>query len=144
MNSELFKKRTKGYALNIMRFSDSLPVSRSTNVVAGQLLRSGTSVGANYRAACRGRSHAEFLAKLCIVVEEADETLYWLELLLESGMVSQQKLGLLMKEGEELVAIFAAARKTAQERQGADSEQERHFSGTGHQVSKSASHQVGK
>jgi four helix bundle protein len=78
-----------------------------------QLLRSGTSVAANYRAACRARSKREFVAKLCIAVEEADETVFWLELLLESGLVSRHKLSALMEEAGELLAILSASRRTA-------------------------------
>ena len=78
-----------------------------------QLLRSGTSVGANYRAACRARSTAEFIAKIGIVLEEADETVYWLELLCESGIMPEEKLSLLLQEANELVKIFSATRRTA-------------------------------
>ncbi len=95
--AEELRTRTKRYALRTIKLCRSLPAAPEAWVIAKQLLRSGTSVGANYRAACRARSHAEFFAKLCIVVEEADETLYWFELLIESGMVSRQKLRLLMQ-----------------------------------------------
>jgi len=99
--------------LRIIKLVDSLPRSTAGQVIGRQLLRSATSVGANYRAACRGQSHAEFAAKLSIVVEEADESLYWLELLKESSLIKPARLFELLKEANELVAISAAARKTA-------------------------------
>ena len=113
VTADELRSRTKQFALRTMRLFRSLPRSPEVDVVGRQLVRSGTSVAANYRAACRGRSHAEFLAKLCIVVEEADESLFWLEMLVESGAVAKARLALLIKEAEELLAIFSAARKTA-------------------------------
>ena len=85
MNPDEFKKRTKAFAVRIIKLVDSLPSSRSTNVIANQLMRSGTSVGANYRAVCRAKSKADFISKLGNVEEECDETIYWMELLTESG-----------------------------------------------------------
>ena len=85
---------------------------RVANVLGSQLLRSGTSVGANYRAACRAKSTADFVNKLKIVEEEGDESLFWMELLVESGITPEQKLGALMKEGDEIVSIVVAALKT--------------------------------
>ena len=107
------KDRTKQFALRIMRLHRSLPRREDARVIGRQLLRSGTSVGANYRAACRARSRAEFVAKLGIVLEEADETVFWLELLQESEIVSARKLGPLVREASELTSIFVASICTA-------------------------------
>jgi four helix bundle protein len=90
-----------------------MPRSLAGQIISRQLLRSATSVGANYRAACRAQSRAEFAAKISIVVEEADETLYWLELLKESGLIQPECLRELIKEADELVAIAVSSRKTA-------------------------------
>jgi four helix bundle protein len=90
-----------------------LPAKEEARILGRQVLRSGTSVGANYRAACRARSRAEFIAKLGIVLEEADETVFWLELLLEGGIVKREKLGALLKEARELTSIFVASLCTA-------------------------------
>jgi four helix bundle protein len=109
------RSRTKKFAVRIMRLCDVIPTSPSGRAVAAQLVRSGMSVGANYRAACRGRSRAEFIAKLGIVVEEADETQYWLELLAETGLIKLSQLTPLMKEAGELVAIFTAGQRTAKQ-----------------------------
>ena len=116
MNAEQFRARTKSFALRIIRLVDSLPSRRSAEVIGRQLLRSGMSVCANYRAACRARSRAEFAAKLGIVLEEADESLYWMELLTESGLVKAQRLVHLMKEADELVAMTVASINTARSR----------------------------
>ena len=107
------KVRTKLFALSVISLVEALPRSRSSDVIAKQMLRSGTSVGANYRAACRARSQAEFIAKLGIVEEEADETLYWLELLLDSKTAKPEQVEALNREANELVAIFTAASITA-------------------------------
>src|SRR5688572_23757811 len=101
MNPEEFKARTKNYAVRIIRLVDALPASRSTNALANQLVRSGTSVGANYRAACRAKSRSDFIPKMGTVEEEADESLYWMELLIESGKVKAERLAFLRKEGSE-------------------------------------------
>jgi len=116
MSREDMKRRTKQYALRIIRLVSSLPKSGAARVIGGQLLRAGTSVGSNYRAACRGRSRAEFMAKLGIVEEEADESLYWQELLVESGIVKESLLADLMREGNEILAIVVATRKTTRAR----------------------------
>ena len=108
--------RTKSFALRIVRLCDALPRSRSCDVIGRQLLRSGTSIGANYRAACRSRSAAEFLAKLGIVEEEADETVYWVELLMESGVVRPELLRDLHAEAGEIVAMVVASIRTARGR----------------------------
>lgn len=110
---QLLRDRTKKFALRIIRLSQSLPTTREANVIGGQVLRSGTAVAANYRAAGRSRSRVEFVAKIGVVVEEADETVFWLELLEESGIMAAQKLSAIVKEANELLAIFAASRQTA-------------------------------
>ena len=93
MDENLFKRRTKQLALRVIKTVESLPKNRTADVLGRQLLRSGTSIGANYRAACRGKSTADVIAKLRIVEEEADESAYWMELLVESGLVSEARLG---------------------------------------------------
>lgn len=107
------RRRTKAFALRIIRMSQALPRTREANVIALQVLRSATGMAANYRAAGRSRSKAEFVAKIGIVIEEADETVFWLEMLVESGIVSPTKLQNLLAEATQLVAIFTASRKTA-------------------------------
>ena len=106
------KERTRRFAVRIVRLCRSLPRTMEGKVIGSQLLRCGTSVAANYRAVCRSRSRAEFAAKLGIVIEEADERVFWLELLIETGMVSRQQLQELLVEATELVAIFVASRQT--------------------------------
>ena len=113
MTAEELKARTKSFALRVIKLVDAMPRSLAAQVIGKQLLRSATSVGANYRAACRAQSHAEFAAKLSIVVEEADETVYWLELLRESRLLKPERLAKILKEANELVAIAVASRKTA-------------------------------
>ncbi len=105
--------RTKNFALRVIRLVDSLPNKRSCNVIGNQLLRSATSVGANYRSACRGRSNAEFCSKMGIVEEEADESAYWLELLAESDLVKPARLKDLLAEANEIVAMVVASIRTA-------------------------------
>lgn len=117
MTEEQFKQRTKEYGLRIIRLVESLPSRRTTSTIGRQLLRAGTSVGANYRAACRGRSVADTLSKLALVEEEADETLYWLELLVEADVVPENQLRDLMNEGDQIVAMTVASIKTLRERQ---------------------------
>ncbi len=107
------KERTKEFALRIIEFVETLPRGRTTDVIGGQLLRAGTSVGANYRSSCRARSPADFIAKMGVVEEEADESLYWMELLIEAGIVKPENLEALMKEGDELLAITVASINTA-------------------------------
>ena len=111
--AELLKERTKQFALRIIRVIRSLPPAQETKIIGHQLLRSGMSVAANYRAVCRARSRGEFLAKLSIVIEEADESAFWLELLVDAGLVSESKLKDLRSEAHQLVAIFNASRTTA-------------------------------
>lgn len=107
------RDRTKQFALRVIRMSQAIPASRAANVMCNQILRSATSVAANYRAAGRSRSKAEFVAKLGVVLEEADETVFWLEMLADSGIVKSSKLAKLLEEANQLVAIFAASRRTA-------------------------------
>jgi len=116
MDKEEMKERTKQFALRVIRLVESLPRERTAEVIGRQLLRSGTSVGANYRAACRAKSPADFIAKMGIVEEEADESLFWMELLVESGIVEASKLESLMKEADELLAITVSSIKTARGR----------------------------
>ena len=112
MDEKTFKDRTKKFGLSIIRLVESLPNTRTADVIGRQILRSATSIGANYRAACRAKSPADMLNKFKIVEEEGDETLYWLELLGESGLVPQAQLTPLLKEGNELIAMTVASIKT--------------------------------
>ena len=112
MTEAEFKERTKQIALRVIRVVDSLPSSTIANTIGKQLLRSGTSIGANYRAACRGKSVADVVHKLAIVEEEADETIYWLELLIESQMVPETRLAPLRAEVDEIVAMTVSSIKT--------------------------------
>ena len=113
MSSGDLHTRTKAYALRVIRLVQSLPHDRVADVIGNQLLRSATSVGANHRAARRARSQSDFIAKMKIVEEEADESLYWFELLIESGLVPEQRLADLVAEGNQLVAMTVASIKTA-------------------------------
>ncbi|SIT91772.1 four helix bundle protein [Pontibacter indicus] len=110
--AELFRQRTKRLALDVIKFSKQLPKTEEAVIMKRQLLRSATSVAANYRAACRARSSAEFYAKLSIVVEEADESLFWLELLEESGTTSAVSVQALKQEFTEVLSTMAKARKS--------------------------------
>ncbi len=110
---EELKHRSKAFAIRIVKLFRSLPKSEEARIIGRQVLRSGTSVAANYRAVCRARSRAEFISKIGIVVEEADETVFWLELLVETSIVSPKKMEELLKEANELLAIFAASQRTA-------------------------------
>jgi four helix bundle protein len=112
VDEQAFKQRTKKLGLQVIELVESLPKSRAADVIGRQLLRCATSVGANYRAACRGKSTADVLAKLAIVEEEADETLYWLELLVESGTVDENRIAELIKETNEITAMIVASIKT--------------------------------
>jgi four helix bundle protein len=113
MTSKELKERTQKFALEIIKFIDSLPKTKSGDVLGKQLLRSACSVGANYRSACRAQSYSHFISKLNIVEEEADESLYWLELIKKSDISKEANINVLMKEADELTAIFTSARKTA-------------------------------
>ena len=112
MTEAEFKHRTKQVALRVIRLVNTLPTSGVAGVIGKQLVRSGTSIGANYRAACRGKSTADVLHKLAIVEEEADESLYWIELLIEAQIVSERKLASLTKEIGEIVRMIVASIKT--------------------------------
>src|SRR5437868_5541311 len=112
-NSDALKDRTKRFARLVIRLCQSFPRSQPNTVITRQLLRSATSAGANYRAVCRARSSADFVSKLGIVLEEADETLFWLELLVESGAAHLDITAPLLKEANELVSIFVASLRTA-------------------------------
>src|SRR5712671_2283752 len=120
-NESDLKKRTKAFALRILKLVDALPKTTAGRALASQIVRSGTSVAANYRAACRARSTADFIAKMGIVEEEADETLFWLELLEESGLVPAAKLTAIKREVDELIAITVASIKTARRNRATDS-----------------------
>ena len=113
MNQEDFKKRTKTFGLRIIKLVGQLPNTMVGQVVGRQLLRSGTSVGANYRAACRAKSGADFISKMGNVEEECDESVYWMELLIESGTIKPKRLLLLMNEGNELLAMVVQSINTA-------------------------------
>jgi four helix bundle protein len=113
--------RTKAFSLRILKLVDHLPRTTSGRAIGNQLVRSGTSIGANYRAACRSRSRAEFAAKLGVVAEEADETIYWLELLRDGDILPQSKIGDLLREADELTAIFTAGRRTSSRNQTSNS-----------------------
>jgi len=116
MNPDDFKKRSKEYALRVIRLVESLPEDRVSRILGNQLLRAGTSVGANYRSATRARSRADFVAKLGIVEDECDESLYWMELLVDAGRIRPGRLSALMAEGDEIVSITVASIKTARSR----------------------------
>lgn len=113
MKPDEFKGRTQAFALRVIRLVRALPKERTADVMARQLLRCGTSVGANYRAACRAQSRADFVAKMRIVEEECDESLYWMELLIEAGIVEEARLRDLMREANEILAMVVTSIKTA-------------------------------
>ena len=113
MDEKELKKRTKGFSLRIIKLVGALPKTVEGRAIGSQLVRSGTPVGANYRAACRGRSKPDFIAKLGIVEEEADEGAFWMELIIESDMMKKELVEPLLQEANELVAIMTASRKSA-------------------------------
>lgn len=117
MNADAMKSRTKKFSLRAIRLVESLPNSKTSSVIGHQLLRSATSVGANYRAVCRARSRADFLSKMGICIEEADESLFWMELLVETNLVSEASVCDLMNETNELIAIFTASAITVRNKQ---------------------------
>ena len=108
IDSEKLQDRTKQFALQIIKLVDELPKTTVGKVIGGQLIRCGTSVGANYRAACRARSKAEFISKLGIVLEEADESGFWLEIIIEGNLLKIKRVTTLLNESHELVAIFTS------------------------------------
>ena len=113
---ERLKARTKQFAIRIVRVFKSLPKNDEARIIGKQLLRAGTSVAANYRAVCRSRSKAEFISRMSVVVEEADETAFWLELLIETSIIPEVRLRDLLSEANELLAIFAASVWTARQK----------------------------
>jgi four helix bundle protein len=112
MDAGELKDRTKKFALRILKLADALHGTLSSTVVAKQIIRSGTSVAANYRSTLRSRSEQEFISKLNIVIEECDETLFWLEMIIDSNMMQKDKVEPLRHEADELVAIFCSTQKT--------------------------------
>ena len=122
MTQKEMKERTKRFALRIIKLVDALPSSTSAQVIGKQLLRSGTSVGANYRAVCRAKSTADFIFKLCIVEEEADESIYWMELLVDSKLVRRDRLANLVDEANQILAIIVSSLKTSKQRRNPKSE----------------------
>lgn len=113
MTERELKIRTRKFAVEIFQLIDQLPNRKSANIIANQLGRSASSIAANYRAACRARSHAEFVARIGIVEEEADESTFWLDILPETQNATPEKITPLLRESRELTAIFTAASKTA-------------------------------
>jgi four helix bundle protein len=116
VNADELRSRTRHFAVRIVKLFRSLPRTTDAQVLGKQLMRCGTSVAANYRAACRGRSRPEFIAKLGVVAEEADETVFWLEMLVDCGIVPEKLVTELLKEARELCAIFSASQHTARSR----------------------------
>lgn len=112
MNSYDLKKRTKNFTLRVLKLIDAIPNTIKGRAIKGQLVRSGTSVGANYRAACRARSPAEFSAKLGTVIEEADESAFWIEIIIDDRIMPSIRVESLLQEADELVAIMTQSRKT--------------------------------
>ncbi len=113
MTGEDLKRRTQEFALRIIRLVEALPYSRTSRITGDQLIRAATSVGSNYRAGCRAQSRADFIAKLKIVERECDESIYWLELLVEARFVSRSAVEGLLKEGSEILSIIVTSIKTA-------------------------------
>ena len=116
MDASEMKERTRAFALRVIRLVEALPANRTADVLGKQLLRAGTSVGANYRAACRGRSKKDFVAKLGIVEEESDESIYWMELLVDVGLVKPTRMAELLKEADEILSIIVASIKKSRTR----------------------------
>ena len=112
MNEEEFKTRTKAVGLRVIRLVESLPTSLTATILSRQLVKSGTSIGANYRAACRAISRRDMMSKLGDVEEEADETLYWLEMLVDAGIITPKKIAGLQKETGEILAMIVGSIKT--------------------------------
>ena len=113
MNPEELKKRTKEFAIRIIKLVNLLPKNSIGHTIGNQLLRAGTSVGANYRAACRAKSNRDFIYKINIVEEEADETMFWLELIIETELLPKSRINSLLNEANKLTAIFTATGKTS-------------------------------
>jgi four helix bundle protein len=119
MNPEILRQRTKAYSIAIVRMVEKLPTTRTAEIIGRQLLRSGMSVGANYRSACRAKSIADFIAKMGTVEEECDECLYWLEVLIETGLCQPDRLTMLMGEGNQILSIIITSIRTARARRDA-------------------------
>jgi len=116
VNPNEFRNRTKALGLGIIRLTAELPKTRSGDVIVRQLLRSGTAVGASYRAACRAKSPADFISKMKIVEEECDEAIYWIEILIESDQIEQHLVDRLLKEAEEILAMVVSSIKAVRNR----------------------------
>ncbi len=114
--TEKLRARTKEFAIRIIHLFQALPNTKESQVIGYQLLRCGTAIGANYRSACHARSRADFISKIGIVTEEADESVFWLELLSDLGIMKKERLNELLQEARELTAIFNASRQTAKKR----------------------------
>ena len=119
MDADELKNRTKQFALRVLKLAAALPSTIEGKAIKGQLVRAGTSVGANYRAACRGRSRAEFVAKLGIVEEEADESAFWLELIIEGAFLKENRVRPLLDEANEITKIMATSRISTRKRSSA-------------------------
>jgi len=117
--AEKFRDRTKKFVVDNIRLYQSLPKTEEAKIIGRQLLRSSSSVGANYRAACRARSQAEFHGKISIVVEEADESVFWMEVMIEADLLSSDRIEKLMGEGNEILRVAASARKTLTDKRNA-------------------------
>jgi four helix bundle protein len=115
MTKEELKIRTRKFAIRIIELVDNLPNTKAGHTIGNQIIRSGTSVAANYRAACRARSTADFISKITFVEEESDETFFWLELIIEANILKVEKIKDLLKEADELTAIFTATGKSAKQ-----------------------------
>ena len=113
MNADEFKNRTKAFAIRVIRLVEALPKNQTTKVIGNQLFRCGTSVGANYRAACCAKSPADFVAKMAIVEEEYDKSIYWMELIVEAGLMDEKRLIDLKNEANEILSMVVASIKTA-------------------------------
>jgi len=122
MTQQELKNRTKQLSIRVIRLVESLPKTTASNTIGRQLIRSGTSVGANYRAACRAKSTADFINKLAIVEEEADESIYWIELLVESAQIKPNLVEKLIQEFDEILSIVVAAIKTSKARRNPQSQ----------------------
>ena len=116
MTTEELKLRTKKFSIEIINMIEKLPNLNTVRIIANQIVRSGSSVGANYRAVCRARSDREFVSKMNIVLEEADETLFWLEIISEKNWIAEDEIKKIWKEGNELTAIFVSSLKTVNNR----------------------------
>jgi four helix bundle protein len=116
MNEAEMKERTKHFALHVQNLADNLPKTRKGDILASQIMRSGTSVAANYRALCRAKSRPDFINKTSIVEEEADETAWWLELIAQDGLIPSGRVQPFLQEANELTGIMVASRRTSRER----------------------------